>query len=533
MEVEVARGFTPFIGRDTEMSALHRAVESARQHHGQIVAVIGEPGVGKSRLFWELTHSRHAHGALILESASLSHAKATAYLPLANLFRAYFQISSLDDARRVAEKITGKVLTLDRELEPHLPPLMALLDVPIDDRGWTGLEANQRRRQTLDAARRLLVRESQNQPVVVIFEDLHWLDSETQAFLDGLVDSLPTARMLLLVNYRPEYRHSWNQKTYYTQLRLDPLQREGASELLGALLGSNPTLDHVKSHLIEKTEGNPFFLEECVRTLVETGAIEGERGAYRPRRAIGDLQVPGTVQAVLAARIDRLDPGDKRLLQAAAVIGQSVPFALLEAIADLPDDALRRGLARLQTGEFVYEARLFPDLEYTFKHALTHTVAYQSLLRATRQDLHGRVARAIQDSCPEVAETQPEVLAHHLTECGRIEEAVAEWERAGDYAVARPALVEAITHFRKALGVLSTLPESRGRSRQELAISLKLGSPLTATRGYGVREVFELYSRACALRRHRRDRSAVRCTRGAVGLPLRGRRVVDGATARA
>ncbi len=498
MQILAARGFTRFIGRDTEMDALGRALDLVDHGHGQVVAAVGEPGVGKSRLFWEFTHSHRTHGSLVLESASVSHGKATAYLPLADLLREYFRIESRDDARRVAERVTGKMLTLDRALEPHLPALMALLDVPVEDPAWIGLEAHQRRRQTLEAARRLLLRESQRQPLVLVFEDLHWLDSETQAFLDGLVESLPTARVLLLVNYRPEYGHGWGRKTYYTQIRLDPLLPQSAAELLDALLGVDPGLGPLKSLVIERTEGNPFFLEECVRTLVETGAVAGERGAYRAARPIAEVRVPGTVQAVLAARIDRL-PGDaKRLLQAAAVIGKDVPFALLETIADLPEAALRRGLDELQATEFLYEARLFPDLEYTFKHALTHAVAYQSLLRSTRQQLHGRIARAVRERFPPTAEAQPELLAHHLTEAGLAEEAVPAWERAGDRAVGRSALVEGIAHFRRGLGLLAGLA-SPGRARQELAFLLRLGGPLVATRGYAASEILEVYGRARVL----------------------------------
>ena len=218
------------------------------------------------------------------------------------------------------------------------------------------------------------------QPVLLVVEDLHWIDSETQAWLDLLVESLPTARLLLLVNYRPEYAHGWGSKTYYQQVRLDALPAASAGELLEALLGSGPELEDLERLLIERTQGNPFFLEESVRALVETRALTGERGAYRLAGPIQSLQLPATAQAILAARIDRLAPGDKRLLQAAAVVGKDVPFALLQAIAEEPEESVRQWLARLQAAEFLYEARLFPELEYTFKHALTHEVTYGGLL---------------------------------------------------------------------------------------------------------------------------------------------------------
>ena len=241
-----------------------------------------------------------------------------------------------------------------------------------------------------------MIRESQVQPLLLVFEDLHWIDAETQALLDSLVESLPTARLLLLVNYRPEYQHGWGNKTYYTQLRLDPLEPASAAEVLQTLLGDHPSLAPLTPILIARTGGNPFFLEESVHTLVETGALVGERGAYRLSKTLDSLQVPATVQAVLAARIDRVPPEDKRLLQTAAVIGTEVPWPLLQAIADVSEEALHQGLARLQAAEFLYEARLFPELAYTFKHALTHEVAYGSLLQERRRALHARIVEAIE-----------------------------------------------------------------------------------------------------------------------------------------
>ena len=225
---------------------------------------------------------------------------------------------------------------------------------------WDGLDPRQRRQRTLDALKQLLIRESQVQPLLVVFEDLHWIDSETQALLDGLVESLPAARLLLLVNYRPEYQHQWGSRTYYTQLRLDPLPPETAEELLGALLGPDAGLEPLKRMLIARTEGNPFFLEESVRALVETGALAGERGAYRLARPLPAIEVPATVQAVLAARIDRLAPGDKALLQTASVVGKDVPFALLQAVAELAEDELRAAIGRLQAAEFLYETAPLP-----------------------------------------------------------------------------------------------------------------------------------------------------------------------------
>jgi predicted ATPase len=308
----------------------------------------------------------------------------------------------------VRAKVTGQVLTLDETLQERVPALLWLLDVLPDDSPFRTLEPPQRRQRTLEALKRVLLRESQVQPLLLVFEDLHWIDAETQALLDSLIDSLPTARLLLLVNYRPEYQHGWGSKTYYTQLRLDPLPPASAEAFLDALLGQDPSLPPLTRLLIARTEGNPFFLEESVRTLVETGVLVGEPGAYRLVQAVTTIQVPATVQAVLAARIDRLPPEEKRLLQAAAVIGTEVSLTLMEAIAELPEAALYRGLAHLQAAEFLYETRLFPERAHTFKHALTQQVAYQSLLTSTRQRYHAQLARELEARFPETMETQPE-----------------------------------------------------------------------------------------------------------------------------
>jgi class 3 adenylate cyclase/tetratricopeptide (TPR) repeat protein len=479
LHAAAARGLTRFVGRDSEVDQLRQALERAQAGHGQVVAVVGEPGVGKSRLYWEFTHSHRAHGSLILESGSVSYGKATAYLPVIDLLKAYFHIEGRDDTRTIREKVTGKVLSLDRGLEPSLSALLSLLEVPVEDEAWGRLDPPQRRQRTLDAVKRLLLRESQIQPLMLLVEDLHWIDAETQALLDSLVESLPTAPLLLLANYRPEYQHLWGGKTYYRQLRIDPLPASSADDLLTSLLGTDQSLDALKRALIDRTEGNPLFLEESVRTLAETKALIGERGAYRLAQAAEVIQVPATVQAILAARIDRLPPEDKRLLQAAAVIGKDVPFALLLATAELGEEDLRHGLAHLQAAEFLYETSLFPDIEYTFKHALTHEVTYRGLLQERRRDLHARIVDAIETLHRERLGEQIERLAHHALRGELRDKAVHYLRQAGGKAAARSALPEARAWFEQALGVLDALPESPSILEQGFEIRLELRPVLT------------------------------------------------------
>jgi class 3 adenylate cyclase/tetratricopeptide (TPR) repeat protein len=479
LQSAVRRGLTRFVGRDAELEQLRRAQQLANDGHGQVAAVVGEAGVGKSRLVYEFTHSHRIQGWLVLEAASVSYGKATSYLPVIDLLKGYFKIQDRDDLREIRAKVTGTVLTLDEALKPTLPALLALLDVPVDDAAWKALDPGQRRQLTIDGVKRLLLRESEVQPLVVVFEDLHWIDGETQALLDSLIESLPTARLLLFVNYRPEYRHGWGGKTYYRQLRIDPLAPESADELLDALLGTDVALGPFKQLLIERTEANPLFLEESVRALVETAALLGERGAYRLTRPIEQLAIPTTVQAILAARIDRLAPEAKRLLQAAAVIGKDVPLPLLLTIADAPELEARACLAHLQAAELLYETRLFPDLEYTFKHALTHEVTYGGLLHERRRELHARVVGAIETLHRDRLGGEIERLADHALRGELLEKAVHYLRQAGGKAAARSALQDARAWFEQALSVLAVLPESQSTLEQAFEIRLDLRPVLT------------------------------------------------------
>jgi class 3 adenylate cyclase/tetratricopeptide (TPR) repeat protein len=480
LQAAAARGLTRFVGRDAETEQLRKALEQARAGHGQVVGVVGEPGLGKSRLFFEFIHSHRTQGWLILESGSVSYGKATPYLPVIDLLKAYFKIQDRDDQREVREKVTGKLLTLDKSLESTLPAFLALLDVPVDDPMWQALDPFQRRQLTLGAVKWLLLQESQVQPLILLFEDLHWIDSETQAMLESLVESLPTSRVLLLVNYRPEYQHGWANKTYYTQLRLDPLPAESAGEILNSVLGNDHGLQSLKQLLIERTEGNPFFLEESVRTLVETKVLVGERGNYHLEKKVESTQVPATVQAVLAARIDRLPLEEKQLLQSAAVIGKDIPFSLLQAITELSDQEVSRGLTHLQAAEFLYETSLFPDLEYTFRHALTHEVAYGSLLHERQRALHSRIVEAIETPYPDRLTEQVERLAHHAVRGEVWDKAVTYLRQAGTKADARSAIREAASYFEQALTTLAHLPDDRETREQAVNLHLSVRSPLAA-----------------------------------------------------
>jgi class 3 adenylate cyclase/predicted ATPase len=506
LQVAARRGLGRFVGRHTELAQLSKALEQAKSGHGQIVGVMGEPGVGKSRLFYEFTVLSR-RGCLVLETFSVSHGKAYPYLPLIDLLKNYFQISLQDDERKVQEKVAGKVLVLDRALEDTLPYLFALLGVAEPTSPLQQMDPQFRKRRTFEAIKRLLVRESVNQPLLLLFEDLYWLDTETQAFLNVLSESLATARILLLVNYRPEYRHEWGSKTFYTQLRLDPLGQADAEEMLTGLLEEKAgalraaPLSDLKRFILEKTEGNPFFMEEIVQALHEQGVVArlAAGGVHSPVSLPTDIHLPATVQGVLAARIDRLAAAEKELLQTLAVLGKEFAWGLVHQVVRRSADELHGLLGRLQTAEFIYEQPAFPEVEYTFKHALTQEVAYTSLLIERRKGLHERTAQAIEALYPAQLEDHYGDLAHHYSRSGNTEKAVEYLHLAGHQAVQRSANVEAVTQLTTALELLATLPDTRERAHQELLLQIALGVPLTATKGQGAAEVGKVYTRARAL----------------------------------
>ena len=477
LEAVARRGLTRFVGRDIELEELRRAQQLACGGHGQVMAIVADAGMGKSRLVHELTHAQSLDRRLVLECAAVPYGRLMGYLPVINLLRSYFGIHDKDSLGAIRDKIAGKLAGLDPGLESTLPALLALLDVPNADAAWQMLGAAERRRRMLDAVQRLLLREAQHQPILLVFEDLHWIDSETQALLDAIVESISSARILLLLNYRPEYQHGWVGKAYYGQIRLEALLPESAEELLDALLGNDPALNPLKQLLAKLS--NPFFLEEAVRTLVETKALKGRPGQYHPTRAVETIQIPATVQVVLAARIDRLAQEDKRLLQTASVVGKNVPFALLQAIAELPDHALRRGLANLRAAAFIDEIGPFPNREYTFKHALTHEVAYGGLLLDHRRHLHARIVDAIETLHRDRLDEQIEHLAHHAFQGELRAKAVGYLRRSGLKAVARSALLQARVWFEEALGVLDALPESPATLETGFDIRLELRPVLT------------------------------------------------------
>ena len=516
-QVTVQRGLSRFVGRQPELAQLGQALAQAKAGHGQIVGVMGEPGLGKSRLFYEFKLLAQS-GCLVLEAFAVSHGKASPYLPLVELLKAYFAIEPGDDNRKRREKVTGKVLALERSLDDTLAYLFALLGIEDESSSLHQMDGQIRRQRTFEALKKLLFRESLNQPLLLLFEDLHWIDSETQGFLDALSESVASAKLLLVVNYRPEYRHAWGAKTYYTQLRLAPLGQAEAAELLDALLGisvgadlrvgpqgsgAHAPLHNLKHLILDKTDGTPFFIEEVVQELVEQGRlVRTDVGVVLcdrppPGAHVGaPLQIPATVQGVLAARIDRLTADEKAVLQHLSVIGRQFPVSLVKQVVPHAEADLYRVLVALQAKEFLYEQPAFPESEYLFKHALTQEVAYGTVLHEQRKTLHERTSQALEELYRLSLSDHYNALAHHYQLSENTAKAVEYLELAGHQAVQQSANKEAVRHFSTAIERLQALPDTSERRQHELALQVALGVPLTATKSWAAPEVETVYLRA-------------------------------------
>ena len=472
-----AQRLSLFVGRQAELARLERILGEAGQGRSQLAAVTAEPGVGKSRLVYEFVTSQLTQEWRVLESSSLSY-ENSAWAPVIELLRTYFELDDRHTAPEVAAKVSAKILALDRELGPATPAILSLLDALPVDHPWHALDPRERRRRVLDALTRLVVKESDQRPLVIVLENLQWVDTETQAFLDALLERVEASRLMLLVDYRPEFAHAWGSQPGFNEVPVPLLSREAAEELLRALLGPDPALASLRKLLIQRSGGNPYFLEEIVRTLTETKVLVGEHGAYRLAGRLEDLQVPATVQAVLAARIDRLPYDEKLLLQSAAVVGLDVPFALLEAVTDLSGERLRSALAHLQAAGFLEETRLFPDLEYRFRTALTRDVGYESLLREQRRGLHARIVEAIETLYSDRLPSWSDQLAHHALRGEVWPKAEIYNQLVGQRAVARAANAEAVRAFEAALQAVGRLAQTRETLARAIDLRLELRPPL-------------------------------------------------------
>jgi class 3 adenylate cyclase/tetratricopeptide (TPR) repeat protein len=459
LEAARTRGLSRFVGRDTEMAALEAALDRSQAGNGQIVGVVGDPGVGKSRLCHEFAERCRARGIPVYRAAGLAHARNVPLLPALQLMRAYFGIEERDSDRVAREKVAGRLLLLDEALGADLPIVFDFLGVPDPERPAQVNDPEARKRRLLALLKRLVHVQGEREPGINLIEDLHWLDPASDEMLVGLVDAVAGSRTLVVANFRPEYSAEWMRRAHYQQLPLVPLGAEALAELLADLLGSDPSLDGLAELVRGRTGGNPFFVEEVVQELVESGKLAGDPGGYRLAGEIEDVRVPPTVQAVLAARIDRLDEDAKTVLQAASVIGKEFAESVLSRVAEIEGDRLTASLRALREGEFVYEHQVYPEAVYAFKHPLTQEVAHGSLLSERRQRFAAAAARAIAELQPERADEQSALIAGHWEAAGEALEAARWHARAAAWA-GYNAPVESLRHWQRVRELGDELPES-------------------------------------------------------------------------
>ncbi|MGR9108044.1 MAG: AAA family ATPase [Gammaproteobacteria bacterium] len=498
LQVAARRGLSRFVGRAQEMGRLRRAFAQARIGHGQMVEVVGEPGLGKSRLFHEFTCGLQEH-CLVLEGVSVSHGKTSPYLPLIGMLKQYFQLTPGENEAACKQKIIRKIVLLDRGLEETLPYLFGLLGIGTPNAAFQQMDPKIRRLRKIEALKRVFLRESLNRPILLVFEDLQWLDGGTRDFLEALGEVLAAANILLLVNYRPEYAPRWGNQTRHTLIRLAPLEPVESAEMLNDMLGGDASLNRLKPILLEKTQGTPFFLEEVVQTLFQEGVLIGKPGCYFLQSTPTELHISPTVQGVLAARIDRLNREEKDLLRQLAVIGPQFPFKLLARVIAWSEDRLHRGLTSLQQKGFLQEQHANLEATYAFKHVLTRDLAYSTMLQKRRKILHETTAQALEQLYGLHIEAHYGELAHHYSRSENIEKAILYLGLAAQEAVRHSAYSDAIDYLNQAIMLLESLPDAPQWKQQKLAFQITLVASLGATRGFASVEVEQALTHARAL----------------------------------
>ncbi|MEN8160238.1 MAG: AAA family ATPase, partial [Myxococcota bacterium] len=472
-DVSRARGLSRFVGRAADIRTLEDALEQSAAGNGQVVGVVAEAGTGKSRLCFEFLERCRARGMRVFEGRAVAHGKNIPFLPILEVFRAYFGITQEDDDRSTREKIAGRMVVLDQKFAEALPLLFDFLGVPDPQRPAPRLDPEARQRQILAVMRQVIQSVAEGKPTITLIEDLHWMDAASGEFLEQMVEAQSGSQRLLLLNFRPEYHADWMQKSWYRQIPLTPLGKDAIAELLADLLGTDPSIAALAEPIHARTGGNPFFTEEVAQTLIESGHLEGERGAYRLVTPIERLEVPANVKSVLAARIDRLQEREKRLLQVASVIGKDFPEPLLAEVAELPEAEPKDALAALRRSEFLHEAAIYPVVEYSFKHPLTQEVALGSQLKERRRAVHAAVARAIERRDADQLEERAALLAHHYEEAGDALPA-ARWHRRAAEWVAATDIAASMHHWGRVRALLSSLPDDRDAAALGVAACTQL-----------------------------------------------------------
>jgi predicted ATPase/class 3 adenylate cyclase len=472
IEAAVAKGLTKFVGRKNSMVALLKACDKVHSGSGQVVGIVGEAGVGKSRLLLEFKNQLPQNEYTYLEGRCLHYGGSMPYLPLLDILRSYFDIKGDDLEHSIKKKITDKVLLLDESIESVLPPIQEIFAIEVEDETYVNLEPGQKRERTFEAFRDLFVQESQTKTLVLAIEDLHWIDKTSEEYLDYLIGWLANARILLVLPYRPEYTHQWGSKSFYNRIGLDQLTAKSSTELVQAILEGGQVVPELRELILAKASGNPLYMEELTHTLLESGSIQRKGNQYVLSSKASEIQIPDTIQGIISARMDRLEDNLKRIMQIASVIGRDFAFRILQAITGVQEE-LKSYLLNLQGLEFIYEKRLFPELEYIFKHALIQEVAYNSLLQKRRKEIHEKIGDAIEQIYTNRLEEFYEMLAYHYLKAANHMKAYQYLVQAGDAAARLYAYAESRQHYAMALEVLAQLPDTQDNHRRRVDTLIK------------------------------------------------------------
>ena len=469
IDASAAKGLTKFVGRKNSMAALNHALENAVSGSGQVVGIVGEAGVGKSRLILELRKSLSKGEYTILEGKCIHYGGSMAYLPVLDILKNYFDIKEGDPEAHSKEKMKAKILQLDEKLSHCLPPFQELLSLKVEDEKFVQFESQQKKEKIFEAFRDLFARESHNNPIIIVIEDLHWIDKSSEQFIDYLIDGLANAPIMLILLYRPEYVHQWGSKTYYSKIGLSQLTSQSSAELIRAIL-DDCSIDHaLESLILNRSAGTPLFIEELTHNLIENGSIHRELDQCFLAIPPDKIQVPETLQGIIAARIDRIEDNLKRIMQVASVIGKEFAFRILDSITGMHEE-LKSHLMNLQGLEFIYEKSLFPELEYIFKHALTQEVAYNSLLLNRRKEIHGKIGQAIESLYSDNLEEYYELLAHHYLRSENKQKALEYLDLANQKAIELSAMEEAKVYFDEAMQLLDGLPDTLSNRRRRIEL---------------------------------------------------------------
>ncbi|MBI5582471.1 MAG: AAA family ATPase [Deltaproteobacteria bacterium] len=472
----VARGLTRFVGRSREIETLREAFAKVQSGAGQVVGLVGEAGVGKSRLLLEFRSLLPQEGYTYLEGQCLHYGGSMPYLPILDVLRSFLGVKEGEPEQVIRQRLKERILNLDENLRDLIPPFQELLSLQVEDEAYGKLEPKKKREKTFEALRDLLIRGTRERPLVLAVEDLQWIDKTTEEFLTYMIGWLPRTRILLLLLYRPEYVHQWGSKSYYSMIGVGQLSSGASAELVGSILEGGEVVPELQDLILNRAAGNPLFMEELTQSLLQNGSIRKTGDRFLLTRDVSSTQVPDTVQGIIAARMDRLEESLKRIMQVAAVIGREFAFRILETITEMKEN-LKSGLLNLQGLEFIYEKRLFPHLEYIFRHALVQEVAYNSLLIQRRKEIHEKIGRAIEQLYPERLEEFCEMLAYHYSKSGNPAQAYLYLKKSAEKAVRNYAVVEAVRFYREALEVLDQLPPSEENQREQIALVLSMRIP--------------------------------------------------------